>query len=184
MDTPNRRLTRSAANKESPDFVKKTALHSKQKVIFLDTSTYTKDSISEKNRNAHDEGTRGRMSSCSSKEMHKNENVGKHRPDKVAQSSSPKKINQPQPYEAQFYIEDVMEQVEEIIKSAEKYKHSDTIEANIEVVLNGYCGNGAFKYSKLVELVPSNVHHRRYYTLSLSNFNTKVYSIATITDFE
>ncbi|KAL2508826.1 Uncharacterized protein Fot_32473 [Forsythia ovata] len=60
--------------------------------------------------------------------MSKNENIKKHWTDKDAQSSSPKKINQPQPYEAQFYTEDVLEQVEEIIKSAEKSKHSDTIE--------------------------------------------------------
>ncbi|KAL2559581.1 Uncharacterized protein Fot_04320 [Forsythia ovata] len=49
-----------------------------------------------------------------------------------------------------------MEQVEEIIKSSEKSKHSGTIEANIEVVLHGYCGSGVFKFSKLVELAPSN----------------------------
>ncbi|KAL2528617.1 Uncharacterized protein Fot_21218 [Forsythia ovata] len=88
------------------------------------------------------------------------------------------------PLDDKFYTEDVMEQVEEIFKSAEKSKHSGTTETNIEVVLNGYCGSGAFKYSKLVELAPSNVHHRRYYTLSLNNFNTKVYSIATTTVFE
>ncbi|KAL2551419.1 Uncharacterized protein Fot_05038 [Forsythia ovata] len=144
-------MTRSAANKESPDFVKKTTLHSKSKVIFLDTPTPTKETIFEKSRNPPDESTRRRMSSCASKEMSKNENIKKHRLDKVAQSSIPKKINQPQPYEAQFYTENVMEQVEEIIKSAEKSKHSDTIE---KVVLYGYCIIGAFKYSQTGEMVP------------------------------
>ncbi|KAL2509112.1 hypothetical protein Fot_32759 [Forsythia ovata] len=94
-------MTRSAANKKSPDFVKKIALHSKPKVIFLDTPTPTKETIFEKSRNPPDDSTRRRMSSCASKEMSKNENIKKHRLDKVAQSSSPKKINQPQPYEAQ-----------------------------------------------------------------------------------
>ncbi|KAL2559346.1 Uncharacterized protein Fot_04085 [Forsythia ovata] len=164
-------MTRSATNKESPDLVKKTALQSKQKVILLDTPTPTKETIFEKSRNPTDDSTRRQMRSCASKEMSKNENIKKHWTDKVAQSSSPKKINQLQPYEAQvkldgkcssnvppgqivvyksvntvfgagigdqqntsdplddkFYTEDVMEQVEEIIKSAEKSKHSDTIE--------------------------------------------------------
>ncbi|KAL2502778.1 Uncharacterized protein Fot_36626 [Forsythia ovata] len=194
-------MTRSAAKKESPDIVKKPVFHSKQKVIYLDTPTSTKGSIFEKNRNPHDEGGHWRMGSCSSKGMHKNENMDKPMSDKVAHTSSPSKIKKPPVYEAQleirvidpdeeerrasymsglfqynraapniedvddghfvyppvrlqktlnpdpfracnesknaknftsklkeFYTDDVMEQVEEILKSAEKSKNSDTIE--------------------------------------------------------
>ncbi|KAL2515079.1 hypothetical protein Fot_29050 [Forsythia ovata] len=104
MDTPTRRMTRSAAKKESPDIVKKPAFHSKQKVIYLDTPTPTKGSIFEKNRNPHDEGGHQRMSSCSSKGMHKNENIDKPMSDKVAQSGSSSKIKKPQVYEAQVIL--------------------------------------------------------------------------------
>ncbi|KAL2557381.1 Uncharacterized protein Fot_02120 [Forsythia ovata] len=132
MDTPTRRMTRSAAKKDSPDSRKKPPFHSKQK-------------------NPHDEAGQRRLGSCSSKGMHKIEKSDKPILDKVAQSVSSSKIKNPQVYEAQdlktgissglgdqqnfsdllddkFYTEDVMEQVEEIIKSAEKLKNSDTIE--------------------------------------------------------
>ncbi|KAL2509925.1 Uncharacterized protein Fot_33572 [Forsythia ovata] len=95
-------MTRSAGNKESPDLVKMTALQSKQKVILLDTPTPMKETIFEKSRNPTDDSTHRRMRSCASKEMSKNQNIKKHWTDKDAQSSSPKKINQPQPYEAQL----------------------------------------------------------------------------------
>ncbi|KAL2459846.1 Uncharacterized protein Fot_54590 [Forsythia ovata] len=93
-------MTRSARNKESPDLMKTTALQSKQKVILLDTPTPMKETIFEKSRNPTDDSTRRRMRSCASKEMSKNQNIKKHWTDKDAQSSSPKKINQPQPYGA------------------------------------------------------------------------------------
>ncbi|KAL2514385.1 hypothetical protein Fot_28356 [Forsythia ovata] len=121
-------MTRSAAKKESPNIVKKPVFHSKQKVIYLDTPTLTKGSIFEKNRNPYDEGGHRRMGSCSSKGMHKNENMDKPMSNKVAHTGSPSKIKKPPVYEAQFYTDDVMEHVEEILKSAEKSKNSDTIE--------------------------------------------------------
>ncbi|KAL2494122.1 Uncharacterized protein Fot_37879 [Forsythia ovata] len=62
------------------------------KIISLDTPTPTKDSIDEKNRNAHIEGSHRRMGSFSSKESHKNESVEK---------PILEKIDQPQVYKTQ-----------------------------------------------------------------------------------
>ncbi|KAL2516340.1 uncharacterized protein Fot_30311 [Forsythia ovata] len=147
MDTPTRRMTRSAAKKDSPDSGKKPPFHSKQKVIYLDTPTPTKGSILEKNKNPHDEAGQRRLGSCSSKGMHKIEKSDKPILDKVAQSVSSSKIKNPQTgissglgdqqnfsdlFDDKFYTEDVMEQVEEIIKSAEKSKNSNTIEIESE----------------------------------------------------
>ncbi|KAL2489251.1 Uncharacterized protein Fot_42543 [Forsythia ovata] len=152
MATPAHKMTRLAAKKESPDFVKKPGFRSKKKIISLDTPTPTKDSIYGKNRNAHNEGNCRRIGSFSSKESHKNENVDKPISDKVAQSCSSKKINQTQVYETHallfftivcrnceiyclsFYTGDVMEQIDEIIKSAEKSKQSNTIEHHYTLV--------------------------------------------------
>ncbi|KAL2550956.1 Uncharacterized protein Fot_12486 [Forsythia ovata] len=102
MDTPTRRMTRTAAKKDSPDIVKKPPFHSKQKVIFLDTPTPTKGSIFEKNKNPHDEAGHRRLGSGSSKGMHKNEKIDKPMFDNVGQSGSSGKIKNPQIYEAQF----------------------------------------------------------------------------------
>ncbi|KAL2528286.1 Uncharacterized protein Fot_20887 [Forsythia ovata] len=105
MDTPTRRMTRSTAKKESPDIVKKPTFHSKQKVIYLDTPTPTKGSIFEKNRNPHDEAG----SPANGSGLGDQQNFSDLLDDK-------------------FYTDNVMEQVEEIIKSAEKSKNLDTIE--------------------------------------------------------
>ncbi|KAL2529528.1 Uncharacterized protein Fot_22129 [Forsythia ovata] len=102
MDTSTRRMTGSAAKKDSLDIVKKPPFHSKQKVIYLDTPTPTKGSIFEKNKNPHDEASHRRLGSISSKGMHKNEKIDKPMFDNVGQSGSSGKIKNPQVYEAQI----------------------------------------------------------------------------------